>query len=110
MPGSYSTTEQATPFTWKDGKQIYKKTIVGNFTSVPAAGLSWNHNITNLSQVVNIETIYALGWETAWGNDAFLSRAGLVIRIDSTKMYLDASSSSNYSGSINVTVWYTKSS
>lgn len=56
MPGSYSTTEQTTPFTWIDGKPIYKKTI--NFGALPnATTKNVAHGVSGLSQLVKIEAI-----------------------------------------------------
>lgn len=54
--GNYSTLEADTGFTWVDGKTIYKKTI--NFGSLPnSAAKTKAHGITNLSQVIKMETI-----------------------------------------------------
>lgn len=108
--GNYSTTEVNTGFTWTGGETIYKKTIHGTFSSVPSSGLSWNHSISGLSYVIKIETAYKLGWEMAWGNDGFLARAGMAVRVDNTKVYIDTNSSNSYSGAVDVTLWYTKSS
>lgn len=56
MPGSYSTTEQKTPFTWIDGKPIYKKTV--DFGALPNASAKHvDHNITNLDHFVKAEGI-----------------------------------------------------
>lgn len=54
MPGSYSTSEVATPYRWTDSKIIYKKTILisGGFSSRQQ---TFNHNISNLGTVVNVE-------------------------------------------------------
>lgn len=52
MAGPYSTTEQKTPFTWVDGKPIYKKTFSfmtsGSNTNTPVS-----HGISNLGVLVN---------------------------------------------------------
>lgn len=54
--GNYSTSEVSTGFTWVDGKTIYKKTI--NFGSLPDSTVKTQaHGITNLSQVIKMETI-----------------------------------------------------
>ena len=54
IPGSYSTTEQKTPFTWIDGKPIYKKTI--DFGALPnATNKKVNHNISNLDRIIKVE-------------------------------------------------------
>ena len=54
MPGSYTTTEQKTPFTWIDGKPIYKKTI--DFGALPNnTNKQVNHNISNLDRIIRVE-------------------------------------------------------
>ena len=54
IPGSYSTTEQKTPFTWIDGKPIYKKTI--DFGALPnATNKQVYHNISNLDRIIRVE-------------------------------------------------------
>ena len=47
MPGSYSTTEQKTPFTWIDGKPIYKKTI--DTGQIPSGSSTVTFDISGLS-------------------------------------------------------------
>lgn len=56
MPGSYSTSEQKTPFTWIDGKPIYKKTFV---VSIPSSGntVTFQHMINNLGFFVKSEGV-----------------------------------------------------
>lgn len=53
--GSYSTSEQATPFTWIDGKTIYKKTIEVN--DVSSAQIYVTHGISNFGALVNAEGV-----------------------------------------------------
>ena len=53
MPGSYSTTEQKTPFTWVDGKPIYKKTF--SFTLGNAEATTVNHGISNFGLLIRYE-------------------------------------------------------
>ena len=109
--GSYSTSEVATPFTWTDGKTIYKKTLKETFSSIPASGLSWNHGISNLSTVVKVEVTFNLGWDnTMWGDSGYLARAGLGTRVTSTQVCVDATAQSNWSGTLYFTIYYTKSS
>lgn len=60
MPGNYSTSEAATPFTWIDGKTIYKKTIV--FGTLPNSTVKTvSHGISNPELFVKIETIVTNG-------------------------------------------------
>lgn len=56
MPGSYSTVEQKTPFTWIDDKPIYKKTV--NFGALPnATSKTMAHGISSIDWIVNVESI-----------------------------------------------------
>ena len=108
--GSYSTSEQTTPFTWIDGNTIYKKTVSNTFSSVPASGIAFNHGISNFSKLIKTDISFNLGWETsAWGDAGYLARAGLGIRVTPTQVCIDATSASNWSGTIYVTIYYTKS-
>ena len=51
LGGNYSTTEQATNYTWIDGSMIYKKTIdCGYLTNNTTKSVA--HNITNLKMYV----------------------------------------------------------
>lgn len=54
--GSYSLEEVETPFTWIDGKKIYKKTI--NFGALPnATAKDVYHDINNFKRVIKVEGI-----------------------------------------------------
>lgn len=53
MPGSYSTTEQKTPFVWIDGKPIYKKTF--SFTLDNADSTTVNHGISDFGLLIKFE-------------------------------------------------------
>ena len=109
LADNYSTTEQNTGSTWIDGKPIYKKTIRQTFSSIPASGLSWNHSIANISSIVKTEVLFNLGWDTnAWGDASYLGRAGLGVRATTTQLALDATSASNWSGTLYCTIYYTK--
>lgn len=48
LPGNYSTSEQATPFKWIDGKTIYKKTIKINNPTINAT-TDHPHGISNFA-------------------------------------------------------------
>lgn len=108
--GSYSASEVETPFTWIDGKKIYKITIQKSVTSLPAAGLSWAHGISGISTVINVDTLFNLGWATDnWGGDGYLARAGVGTRVSTANIYVDVSSTLSWSGTLYFTIWYTKS-
>lgn len=108
--GSYSTSEQATPFTWIDGSTIYKKTVSNTFSSVPAGGIQFNHGISNFSKLIKTDVVFNLGWDASmWGDGSYLARNSLGVRITSTQVCLDRDTSSNWSGTVYVTIYYTKS-
>lgn len=110
MPGSYSTTEQKTPFTWIDGKPIYKKTI--NFGNLPnATAKQVSHGITNMARVVKIEGIIQMN-STLWTATPLVYKG-----VDSTynaefqvsTTYVHCANSQDRSNlSAIVTIWYTK--
>lgn len=111
MAGSYSTSEVETPYTWVDGKTIYKKTV--NFGNLPSSGSkSVAHGITGLSEVVKIEGIAYTGPRY---NDytpvplsspsvANLSNCG----VNSTNVVIEVSRDKS-SFTAYITIWYTKS-
>lgn len=111
MPGSYSTTEQKTPFTWVDGKVICKKTVfIASYPNTAEKAVA--HGITNLKQVIKLSGFMAISNGGAWpipmppnplssietGITAFADQTNIVIRTGSDR--------SPYSGYI--TLWYTK--
>ena len=111
MPGSYSTTEQKTPFTWVDGKVICKKTVfIASYPNTTEKAVA--HGITNLKQVIKLSGFMAISNGGAWpipmppnplssietGITAFADQTNIVIRTGSDR--------SPYSGYI--TLWYTK--
>lgn len=56
--GSYSLNEIETPFTWIDGKKIYKKTV--EYTDGFSEGTEYvtiPHNISNLDKIVKTEVL-----------------------------------------------------
>lgn len=109
--GSYSTTEAATPFTWIDGKTIYKITISKSVSSFPSSGLSWAHGIANMSAVIKVDTLFNLGWATDnWGDASYLGRAGIGTRVSTANIYVDSTNTLSWTGTMYFTIWYTKSS
>lgn len=108
-PASYSTDEKKTGGTWIDGKPIYKKTIVLTFSSVPAAGLAWNHGISNFSKMIAHDIVFNLGWDrTFYGDSAYLARKDIQLRVGATQIVLDTVSANNWAGTIYYTIYYTK--
>ena len=109
MPGSYSTTEQKTPFTWIDGKPIYKKTISCGGGS--NKNKTVNHNISNLSRTIKIEG-YAYDGSvcipipfTSTGDGVSSS---IQVYVSSTQLVINCGSDRNNLTEMYVTLWYTK--
>lgn len=117
MPGSYSTTEQKTPFTWIDGKPIYKKTFV---VSIPSSGsvVSFQHGINNLSFYVKAEGVAVTTSGVTMRflpdfyieNDNVNGMFGCAIYGGSTaSSSIDIAYGSFYrGGTVYATIWYTK--
>lgn len=109
MPGSYSTTEQKTPFTWIDGKPIYRKTVktgtMPNNTRKQVA-----HGISNLGFIVSMSG-------SAYGNNTYLpipyadttSASSLGLYASTTDLILFTSANMSYLTTSYVTLYYTKS-
>lgn len=109
MPGSYSTTEQKTPFTWVDGRPIYKKTISCGGGSNQHKAV--NHNISNLRRTIKIEgqaydgnvcisiPFVATGSGTSNSVQMFVSSTQIVIECGSARSNLTE---------MYITLWYTK--
>ena len=109
MPGSYSTTEQKTPFTWIDGKPIYKKTISCGGGSNKNKAV--NHNISNLSRTMKIEG-YAYDGSacipipfTSTGDGVSSS---IQVYVSSTQLVINCGVDRNNLIEMYVTLWYTK--
>lgn len=110
--GSYSTSEQATPFTWIDGKTIYKKTVdVGALPNNSAKSVA--HGVTGLDYVIKIEGIIKASWGTQYCLPTVYDSDGTVyntyVGVDSTNITI-GTKGNNDSKSGYVTIWYTKSS
>ena len=109
MPGSYSTTEQKTPFTWVDGKPIYKKTISCGGGSNKNKAV--NHNISNLSRTIKIEGQAYDGNAcipipfTATGDGVSSS---IQVYVSSTQIIINCGVDRNNLTEMYITVWYTK--
>lgn len=108
--GGYSTSEVATPFTWIDGKTIYKKTI--NFGSMPNnTSKSVAHGITGLDNIIDYSAI-ARRTDGIYFPLPYVSSSSaeeMTIRFDNTNIttisYTDRSSLTLY-----CTLYYTKTS
>lgn len=109
MPGSYSTTEQKTPFTWVNGKPIYKKTISCGGGSNKNKAV--NHNISNLSRTIKIEGQAYDGSAcipipfTSTGDGVSSS---IQVYVSSTQVVINCGADRNNLTEMYITLWYTK--
>lgn len=102
----YSTTEVDTGAKWIDGSTIYKKTInLGNLPNNDTKSVS--HGISNLANVVQLETIAYNG--TAWRPLPFYDAAPMAVY--ASQLYISmytTYNASNWTGY--ATIYYTKTS
>lgn len=110
MTGSYSTTEQLTPFTWIDGKPIYKKTV--SFGQLPnSTSKRVNPNISNLERVVDMRAMArGQGINTPLPYASAQGAANQIeIFLDSTgEIMIAAGDNKSFYTECYVTLWYTK--
>lgn len=112
LSGSYSTSEQATPFTWIDGSTIYKKTVdVGTLPNNSAKSVA--HGVTGLNNVVKIEGTIKASWGTQYCLPTVYDSDGTVyntyVGVDATNITI-GTKGDNTSKTGYVTIYYTKSS
>ena len=109
---NYSTSEIETPYTWTDGKTIYRKVIEKTIDGVTAGESNIPHSISNFGELVSMNATFKLGWETAdtWGTDLYLNKAGITFRINATNIIMECANTNNWEGVIKFTLEYTKSS
>ena len=110
--GSYSTTEQATPFTWIDGSTIYKKTFATG--ALPNnSTLDIPHGISNLDVVVKIDGTIKATWGTQYQLPTVYDSEGTsyntYVGVGATNITI-GTKGNNTSKSGYITIWYTKSS
>ena len=111
MPGSYSTTEQKTPFTWIDGKPIYKKTF--SFTLANAESTTVNHGISNFGLLIKFEgTVVQSSAKNVPIPRTLIDfnyQVGLE-GVTATSFEVDVGANGPRGKQAYVTLWYTKSS
>ena len=114
MGGNYSTSELATPYTWIDGKTIYKKTI--EYTNALTAGAVnyINHNITNIGKVIKREFF---GYNSSNGNSLVLPAntptnniSNWTVTTTQIQIYATFAYGSDPNETLYLTLYYTKSS
>lgn len=110
LSGNYSTSEVATPYTWIDGKTIYKKTI--NTGTLPnATSKTVSHSISNLYRVIKMEG-YAYNGSTNIGMPLVSTNADYNVQATVTSTNISLQCIADRSGFTEsyVTLYYTKSS
>lgn len=101
--GSFSTSEVNTGFTFVDGKAIYKKSVLINFTTGNAS-LTFAHGITNLDRFVELQCLVGGVKHPFYVNTGFFR----YLTASSTNIFIEQSGNSLPSGPNYVTLYYTK--
>ena len=107
----YSTSEQDTGCKWIDGKKIYRKVIKVSNPSFSVADHSQAHGISGFGSLVNLTTLFNLGWETTvWASEGFLAQRGCSMRIDPTYVHWENTNSTiaSWTGTLIFIIEYTK--
>lgn len=109
LGGNYSTTEQATNYTWIDGSMIYKKTI--NFGVLPSStSKSVAHGITNLSDIIEMEGTTSNGTTTLQLPYAAPSSSDCIaLYVNATNVNIATGTNRSAFTKTYVTLYYTKS-
>ena len=104
----YSTTETKTNKVWIDGKPIYRKVIEKTYSSNMVIGdNSFNHNISNINEIINYDTIFILGWDTnTYTSESYLAKNNIGVRINKTQIVIESGQAWN--GTFKFIVEYTK--
>jgi hypothetical protein len=106
---TYSTTEQVVG-TWTDGKTIYRRVITAEFgTYLPSGVTSIPHNISDISEIIGIDTMYQLGWDpTTYGDEAYLAINGFQVIAGSQNISIINVGENSWSGKFKFILSYTK--
>lgn len=107
--GNYSTSEQDTKLTWINGAKIYKKTIVS--TDLAAGENNINHGISNLGLVLKYDGLMDLGGGTTLPIPTMASVTNNSVSVwivNSTVIRIF--SSLLFTGTVYITLYYTKTS
>lgn len=108
MPGSYSTTEQKTPFTWVDGRKIYKKTVNCG-TGPNNTTKSVAHGISNLRRVIRYEG-YGYDGSSCIPLPFTSTSASAAVQVytNRSNIYLTSGVDRSNLSETYITLWYTK--
>jgi hypothetical protein len=105
----YSTTETVIG-TWIDGKPIYRKVITYVFdNSIPSGVTSIPHNISGVSEIIGIDTMYQLGWDkTTYGDESYLAMNGYQVIAGNQNINIINVGQNSWSGKFKFILSYTK--
>ena len=107
--GNYSTSEQDTKLTWINGAKIYKKTIVS--TNLVAGENNINHGISSLGLVLKYDGLMDIGNGTTLPIPTMASVTNNSVSVwivNSTVIRIFSSLS--FTGTVYITLYYTKTS
>lgn len=107
--GNYSTSEQDTKLTWINGAKIYKKTIV--FTDLAIGENNINHGISNLGLVLKYDGLMDIGGGLTLPIPTMASVTNNSVSVwivNSTVVRIFSSLS--FTGTVYITLYYTKTS
>lgn len=108
LSGSYSTTEQKTPYTWTNGKPVYKKTV--NTGTMPnKARKEVAHGISNLGFIISMSG-------AAYGSNTFVpipyadttASSNIGLFVGSGNIIIFSGANFSYLTTSYVTLYYTK--
>lgn len=107
----YSTTEKRIG-TWIDGKPLYRKVVTHQFdTSIPSGVTTIPHNISDVSEIIGIDTMYQLGWDTStYGDESYLAMNGFQTLAGTQNITINNVGKNSWSGKFKFILKYTKSS
>lgn len=106
---TYTTTEKRVG-TWIDGKTIYRKVITADFDSyLPSGTTTIPHNISGVSEIIGIDAMYQLGWDTStYGDESYLAMNGFQVLAGSQNISIINVGQNTWSGTFKFTLKYTK--
>lgn len=107
----YSTTEKRIG-TWIDGKPLYRKVVTYQFdTQIPSGVTTIPHNISDVSEIIGIDTMYQLGWDTStYGDESYLAMNGFQTLAGNQNITINNVGKNSWSGKFKFILKYTKSS
>lgn len=107
----YSTTEKRIG-TWIDGKPLYRKVVTHQFDNpIPSGITTIPHNISDVAEIIGIDTMYQLGWDTStYGDESYLAMNGFQTLASNQNITIVNVGQNSWSGKFKFIIKYTKSS